>query len=70
VVIILRLLRTRRKPLDWNIRHVQAAMVHLCAAIICGLVFVFEVDIGSAVGTHLAVAYPGGVSRRRLIADR
>lgn len=57
VVIILRLLRTRRMPLDWSMRHVQAAMVHLCAAIICGLAFVFEIDVGSAVGTHLAVAY-------------
>jgi hypothetical protein len=57
VVIILRLLRTRRIPLDWSIRHVQAAMVHLCVAIVCGLAFVFEVDVGSAVGTHLAVAY-------------
>jgi hypothetical protein len=57
VVIILRLLRARRMPLDWSIRHVQAAMVHLCVAIVCGLAFVFEVDVGSAVGTHLAVAY-------------
>lgn len=57
VFIILRLLRTRRKPLDWSMRHVQAAMVHLCTAIICGLAFVFEVDVESAVGTHLAVAY-------------
>ena len=57
VVIVLRLLRTRRMPLDWSIRHVQAAMVHLCIAIVCGLAFVFEVDVGSAVGTHLAVAY-------------
>ena len=57
VVIILRLLRTRRMPLDWSIRHVQAAMVHLCIAIVCGLALVFEVDVGSAVGTHLAVAY-------------
>ncbi len=57
VVIILRLLRTRRMSLDWSMRHVQAAMVHLCAAIVCGLAFVFGVDVGSAVGTHLAVAY-------------
>jgi hypothetical protein len=57
VVIVLRLLRTRRMPLDWSIRHVQAAMVHLCIAVVCGLAFVFEVDVESAVGTHLAVAY-------------
>ncbi len=57
VIIILRLLRTRRIALDWSMRHVQAAMVHLCAAIICGLAFVFGVDVGSTVGTHLAVAY-------------
>lgn len=57
MVIILRLLRTRRMPLDWSIRHIQAAMAHLCAAIICGLAFVFGIDVGSTAGTHLAVAY-------------
>jgi hypothetical protein len=57
VVIVLRLLRARRMPLDWSIRHVQAAMVHLCIAVVCGLAFAFEVDVRSALGTHLAVAY-------------
>ncbi len=57
VAIILRLLRTRRLPLDWSMRHVQAAMLHLGAAVLCGLAFVFGVDAGSRPGTHLAVAY-------------
>jgi hypothetical protein len=59
VVNVLRLLRLRRLPLDWSIRHVQAAMVHLCIAVVCGLAFVFEVDVRSALGAHLAVAYAG-----------
>jgi hypothetical protein len=57
VSIILRLLRRRRMPIDWSMRHVQAAMLHLGAAMLCGLTFVFGVDAGSALGTHLAVAY-------------
>ncbi len=54
---VLRLLRTRRMPIDWSIRHVLAALGYLVAAITCGLAFVFGVDAGSARGTHLAVAY-------------
>jgi hypothetical protein len=55
--IIARLLRTRRLPIDWSIRHVLAALAHLCAAVACGLAFVLGVDAGGAFGTHLAVAY-------------
>jgi len=55
--IILRLLRTRRMPIDWSMRHVQAALAHLGAAAACGLVFVLGVDVGSSFGAHLAVAY-------------
>jgi hypothetical protein len=36
---------------------VQAALVHLGAAAACGLAFVGGVDVGSARGAHLAVAY-------------
>ena len=55
--IIARLLRTRRQPIDWSIRHVLAALVHLCAAAVCGLAFALGVDVGGTFGTHLAVAY-------------
>jgi hypothetical protein len=55
--IILRLLRTRRMAIDWSMRHVQVALVHLGAAAACGLVFVLGVDVGSSFGAHLAVAY-------------
>ena len=55
--IILRLLRTRRMAIDWSMRHVQAALMHLGAATISGLVFVWGVDAGSSFGAHLAVAY-------------
>ena len=55
--IIVRLLRTRRMPIDWSIRHVQAALAHLGAAAACGLAFVLGVDVGGPLGTHLAVAY-------------
>ncbi len=44
-------------PIDWSIRHVQAALAHLGAATTCGLVFVLGVDMGSSFGAHLAVAY-------------
>jgi hypothetical protein len=57
VSIILRLLRTRRMAIDWSIRHVQAALAHLGAAAACGLAFALGVDVGSPLGTHLAVAY-------------
>lgn len=57
VGIVLRLLRTRRLPIDWSMRHVQAALLQLGAAAACGLAFVFGVDAGSQFGTHLAVAY-------------
>ena len=57
VSIILRLLRTRRMAIDWSMRHVQAALTHLAAAAVCGLVFVLGVDAGGALGAHLAVAY-------------
>jgi hypothetical protein len=55
--IVLRLLRARRMPIDWSIRHVQAALTHLGAATACGLVFVLGVDMGSSFGAHLGVAY-------------
>jgi hypothetical protein len=55
--IIARLLRTRRQPIDWSIRHVLAALAHLCAAGACGMGFALGVDVGGAFGTHLAVAY-------------
>ena len=55
--IIIRLLRTRRMAIDWSIRHVQAALVHLGAAAACGLAFVLGVDVGGRLGAHLAVAY-------------
>ena len=57
VSIILRLLRTRRMAIDWSMRHVQAALAHLGAAAACGLAFALGVDVGSPLGTHLAVAY-------------
>ncbi len=57
VSIVLRLFRTHRLPIDWSMRHVQAAMIHLVAAGGCGLAFVFDVDVGSPAGGHLAVAY-------------
>ncbi len=57
VTNILRLLRTRRMQIDWSIRHVQAAMVHLGVAMACGLAFAFGVDVGGALGARLAVAY-------------
>jgi hypothetical protein len=55
--IVARLLRTRRLPIDWSMRHVLAALLHLCAAVVCGMAFVFGVDPGGAFGTHLAVTY-------------
>jgi hypothetical protein len=64
VVIVLRLLRTRRMPLDWSIRHVQAAMVHLCIAVVCGLAFAFEVDV------RRRARYPPGGRLRRPRAPR
>lgn len=55
--IILHLLRSRRLPLDWNTRHVQAALAHLVAAMACGLAFAFGVDASGIQGEHLVVAY-------------
>jgi hypothetical protein len=55
--IIARLLRTRRQPIDWSMRHVLAALAHLCAAALCGLAFVLGVDASGEFGAHLAVAY-------------
>ena len=56
-IIIGRLLRTRRMPIDWSLRHVMAALAHLCGAMACGAAFVLGIDAGGAFGTHLAVAY-------------
>lgn len=55
--IIIRLLRMRRMPIDWSMRHVQAALAHLGVAAACGLAFVLGIDVGGPVGARLAVAY-------------
>jgi hypothetical protein len=55
--IVWRLLRTRRMPIDWSIRHVFAALAHLAAAAVCGLVLLAYVDPSGAAGSRLAVAY-------------
>jgi hypothetical protein len=55
--IILRLLHTRRLPLDWSLAHVLAALAHLAAAVACALLLLVAVDPGSAAGNRLVLAY-------------
>ncbi|MBI4516199.1 MAG: hypothetical protein HY699_10345 [Deltaproteobacteria bacterium] len=57
VIILWRLLQGRRMPVDWTLAHVLAALVHLAAAIGCGLALVVLVDPGSALGNRLVLAY-------------
>jgi hypothetical protein len=56
-LIIGRLLRTRRMPVDWSICHVFAALAHLAAAAVCGMLLLLSVDPVGASGNRLAVAY-------------
>jgi hypothetical protein len=47
---------TRRMPIDWAMRHVVAALLHLFAALLCGLLL-FLVDASSQLGSGLAAVY-------------
>ena len=56
-VIVWRLLRTHRMPLDWSVAHVLAALLHLGAAVACGIALLFFVDPDSALGNRVVVAF-------------
>lgn len=50
------LARTRRMPIDWALRHVVAALCHLCAAMVCGgLLLLAGAD--TEWGSRLATVY-------------
>jgi hypothetical protein len=55
--IIVRMVRTRRMPADWSVRHVLAALAHLAAGAACAIELIFVVDPGGEVGSRLVVAY-------------
>ncbi len=57
VLIMVRLVRARRLPVDWGLRHVLAALVYLVGAIACGLAFALGLDPTQPVGARLAFAY-------------
>ena len=57
VVLVVRLLRTRRMPLDWALRHVLAAVAYLVVATAGGLAFAAGVDPTQPAGSRLAFAY-------------
>jgi hypothetical protein len=54
--ILASIARTRRMPIDWAMRHVVAALLHLFAALLCGLLL-FLVDPASQLGSRLAAVY-------------
>jgi len=55
-IILARIARTRRAHLDWTLRHVFAAMLHLAAAALLGL-SLFAVGGDSERGGRIAAAY-------------
>ncbi len=54
--ILFRIAQTRRMQIDWAMRHVVAAMIHLFAGLLCGLLL-FAVDPHSSLGSRLATTY-------------
>jgi len=56
-VLLWRLLRTRRLPLDWSLAHVLAALLHLAGAILCALLLLVLVDPESELGNRLVLTY-------------
>ncbi len=55
-VILAGIARTRRSSVDWAMGHVIAAVLHLFAALLCGLLL-FAVDPQSRVGSRMTAAY-------------
>lgn len=56
IIIIGKIVRSRRMPLDWSLMHVLAALVHLAVAILAALALLF-VEPESEIGSRLVVAY-------------
>lgn len=56
IVTIGRLVRTRRMPVDWTVRHAIAGIVWLVAAAILGIVLA-SVGSGTLTGSRVAAAY-------------
>jgi hypothetical protein len=54
--IVLGFVRTRRMPIDWSLRHVFAALVHLVAAAAVGL-SLFAIGPGTELGSRLTLSY-------------
>jgi hypothetical protein len=54
--ILVGLARVRRMPIDWSLRHVFTALVHLAVAALAGL-SLFVVDPGSELGSRLTLVY-------------
>lgn len=55
-VILARLAAVRRMPIDWSLRHVGAALVHLFVAILSGLAL-FVIEPGAEAGSRLVAVY-------------
>jgi hypothetical protein len=55
-MILAGIARTRRLPVDWWLRHVIAALAHLFAALLCGMLL-FVIDAESSLGSRLAGVY-------------
>ncbi len=56
VVILVQIARTRRMPIDWTMRHIVAALIHLFAGLLCGI-SLFVIDPHSNIGSRLAATY-------------
>ena len=56
-VLLWRLLRTRRLPLDWSLAHVLAALLHLAGAALCALLLLVLVDPESDLGNRVVLTY-------------
>lgn len=55
--LIMRMIRTRRMPIDWSIMHVVAALAHLAGAVAGALTLLFAVDPGTVLGNRVVLAY-------------
>jgi len=54
--ILFQIVHSRRMPIDWAMRHVVAAVMHMLAGLLCGILL-FVIDPHSSIGSRLTAVY-------------